>query len=68
MVSLLIYVGRYKHIKKGGPHMEKENNEYKSLRSLREANEEKLELSSTGYGLVNTTNDTEDQYLEEKTE
>lgn len=47
--------------------MEKENNEYKSLRSLREANEEKLELSSTGYGFVNTTN-TEEENLHEKTE
>lgn len=48
--------------------MEKENHEYKSLQSLREENEGKLELSSTGYGFVNTTNNTEDGNLDEKTE
>lgn len=37
--------------------MEKENNEYKSFVSIKEANEQKLELSSTGYGLVSTTDE-----------
>jgi hypothetical protein len=61
-------VGRYKQIKKGGPHMDKENNEYKSLKSLREATEEKLVLSSTGYGFVNTTTNSSNENLDEKTE
>ncbi|WP_157077334.1 hypothetical protein [Robertmurraya korlensis] len=39
--------------------MTKENNEYKSLLSIREENEQKLELSSTGYGLVSTTDEPE---------
>jgi hypothetical protein len=42
--------------------MTKENNEYKSLLSIREENEQKLELSSTGYGLVSTTDEPEQNH------
>lgn len=33
--------------------MEKENSEYKSIHQMKVENEEKLEISSTGYGLEN---------------
>ncbi|MCM3600923.1 hypothetical protein M3175_09280 [Robertmurraya korlensis] len=33
--------------------MEKENIEYKSIHQMKAENEEKLEISSTGYGLEN---------------
>ncbi len=37
----------------GRAHMEKENIEYKSIHQMKAENEEKLEISSTGYGLEN---------------
>ncbi|MGG7621641.1 hypothetical protein [Bacillus coreaensis] len=42
--------------------MTKENNEYKSLLSISEENEQKLEISSTGYGLVSTSGETEQNH------
>jgi len=39
--------------------MEKENIEYKSIHQMKEENKEKLEISSTGYGLENAVEENE---------
>jgi len=40
-------------------HMEKMNEEYKSIHQMKAENKEKLEISSTGYGLENAIEDNE---------
>lgn len=40
-------------------HMEKSNEEYKSIHQMKAENKEKLEISSTGYGLENAIEDNE---------
>ena len=43
----------------GRVHMEKENSKYKSIHQMKAENEEKLEISSTGYGLENAVEENE---------